>query len=141
MWPQTFPKSLLAGYAHHLLGETLAARLKFKTARAWLDQRIALNPDDVGLQSPLGIAQAYLGHRDEALRAARRASELYSLEYDAFYGQFIIVDLAWIHTILGDLEAGREQMDILLNGPSWVSVEWLRLDPRWGEYQASIWMG
>jgi serine/threonine protein kinase/tetratricopeptide (TPR) repeat protein len=131
VWPQVFPKSLLAAYAHQLAGETELARENYEAARVFLEERLNENPDDVGLNGPLGVAYAGLGRSEDAIRAGLRSVELYPMSHDAFFGAFILQDLAWIYTMVGDFDSALDIFEAQLTIPSTTTVAWLELDPRW----------
>ncbi len=70
------PKSLLAGYAHRLLGEHEKSMQAYKSARVLLEAEVRQSPDDPRFHSSLRIAYAALGQKEEAVREGRKAVEL-----------------------------------------------------------------
>src|SRR5439155_13239392 len=74
---------------------------------------------------------AYLGEKDAALAEARRAAELVPESKDAFGGQEIAGGVAEVHAILGDHDRAIEILDGLLNRPSAVTVQGLKVNPSW----------
>jgi hypothetical protein len=74
---------------------------------------------------------AWLGERDAALVEAQRATELRPESKDAFGGPEITGGLAEVYTILGDNNRAIEILDGLLNRPSAVTVQGLRVNPIW----------
>jgi len=54
---------------------------------------------------------------------------------DAVYWIPYVLDLAFIHELNGDAGKSVKQLETLLSYPSWVSVPWLRMDPRWRSLQ------
>jgi len=114
----TYPKALLAGQAQRLLGDQEAARRSFEQAVEILERAAADGPDDPRLHSSLGLALSGLGLRDEALRAGELATRLSPVSADAIVGPFHLIDLAMIHTTLGDDEAALEIVEHLLSIPS-----------------------
>jgi serine/threonine-protein kinase len=79
----------------------------------------------------LGCAQALLGHRADAIRAADRLNELSPLSADAYDGADSLLGQAQILARAGEVERAVETLEQLLSIPSPVSVAWLRLDPCW----------
>jgi len=128
---EALPKALLAATIHSSSGETARARRGFETARRLLEAEVRAAPEDGRYHSSLGVACAGLGLREEALREGRRGVELLPMSKDAVYGIPHVIDLAHIHTLLGDTEDAVEQLELLLSRPGWISVTWLRMDPRW----------
>jgi tetratricopeptide (TPR) repeat protein len=125
------PKDLLKGLAYSLMEELELARGSFESARELLEAEVWRSPEDHRLHSALGITYAFLGLTDEAIREGRRATELYPLSKDAFYGLIPQEDLAFIYTTLGEHEAALELIESLLSVPSRISTPFLELDPRW----------
>ena len=125
------PNTLLAAFAHELLGETEQARQCYQAAREALEAEVARQPDDPRLHSSLGIALAALGRREQAVAEGRRATELLPRAKDGFYYLPFAIDLAQIYVMVGDHERAIEQLEYLLTNPSWISVRWLEIDPTW----------
>jgi len=125
------PKSLLAGYAHRLLGEREKSVRAYESAKILLEAEVRQWSDDPRFHSSLGIAYAALGRKEEAIREGKKAVELLPVAKDAFYGIPYVEDLAFIYTLTGETEAAVKQLDYLLSIPSWFSVPWLRMDPQW----------
>jgi tetratricopeptide (TPR) repeat protein len=125
------PNSLLAAYAHRLLGEQEKSREAYESARSLLEAEVKKYPDDPRYHSSLGIACAALGRKEEAIREGKKAVELLPVSEDAFYGLPYVEDLAFIYTLTGESEAALDRLDFLLSRPSWISVSWLQMDPQW----------
>jgi serine/threonine protein kinase/tetratricopeptide (TPR) repeat protein len=125
------PKSLLAAFADKLSGKQEKSLQEYESAKFLLEAEIRGSPDDPRYHSSLGIAYANLGRKEEAIREGRKAVELLPISRDAFYGIPYVEDLAFIYTITGEADAALERLDYLLSIPSWMSVAWLRMDPKW----------
>jgi len=87
--------------------------------------------DDNRIASSLGIANAYLGNRDEAIRLGKRGIDLFPIEKDAIIGPYRVTDMARIYTILGEYDAAMDQLEYLMSIPCMLSVAMLQLDQRW----------
>lgn len=125
------PTELLAGLAQLWLGERELADPHFELAVAKLQARVIDTPDSEKAFSSLGVALAALGRRDQALEAALRATEIVPLATDPWFAQVHIEDLAWVYTLLGDYDSALEQLEVLLEQPSRITIAFLKLDPRW----------
>ena len=66
------------GVIARLKGDETSARAAFMRARAQQEEEIRGHPDDVGLLVDLGLIDAGLGRKEEALNEGRRAMELVS---------------------------------------------------------------
>ena len=126
-----FPIDLLRGEAQSLLGEHDLARRSFEAARRTLEKLVSENPDEERYQSSLGIACAALGLREEALKAAKRGTELMPPSKDAMKANLRIEHLALVQTMVGQQNEAIDGLDFLLSRPSLMSAQVLRLDPRW----------
>jgi len=71
-----------------------------------------------------------LGVAELAIREGERGVELLPLSKDGMYGVPCLIDLASIHSMLGNEEEALSRVEELLAIPSWISVAWLRADPR-----------
>ncbi|MFB0565995.1 MAG: protein kinase [Candidatus Aminicenantaceae bacterium] len=125
------PKSMLSAFAYELLNEPRLARRDYESAQLSLEAEIKKWPEDPRLHSSLGIVYAHLGRKENAIQMGKRAVELFPVSRDAVYGIPYAIDLAFIYTTLGEYEEALTQIEYLLSKPSWVSVSWLRHDPRW----------
>jgi serine/threonine-protein kinase len=130
-WLFSLPKSLLLAYAYALLGETTLAERAYESASTELEVRVLQNSDDPRLRSALGLAYAGLGRKAEALTEGKRATEIWSLSKDTYFGSTYLENLANIYTMAGDLDNAVKEVEHLLSIPSRVSVPLLQLDPRW----------
>jgi serine/threonine-protein kinase len=79
----------------------------------------------------LGLIDASLGRKEEALREGRRAVELLPIEKDQVGGNVMIKYLAMIAAWLGEKDLAYEQLDIALRRPSDLSYGQLKLMPFW----------
>jgi len=79
----------------------------------------------------LGLIDAGLGRREEALREGRRAVELLPVERDAINGSLMVEYLAMIAAWVGDKDLACEQLARVTRPPSTVSYGQLKLLPYW----------
>src|SRR5437879_8168850 len=59
-----------------LKGDTVVARAAFTKVRTKLEEELRIHPDNMDLLSDLGLIDAALGRKEEALSEGRRAMEL-----------------------------------------------------------------
>jgi serine/threonine-protein kinase len=107
------------------------ARAAFTAARAEQEKLVGARPDDAGALCVLGLIDAALGRKEEALREGRRAVDLLPVEKDARSGSFIIVVLAKIAAWVGDKDLACEQLAAAIRHSSYLSYGELKLLPWW----------
>ena len=86
----------IEGLIARMTKDDAKARAAFTAARAEQEKLVQAHPDDAGALCVLGLIDAALGRKEEALREGRRAVELLPVEKDAINGRRIIVYLATI---------------------------------------------
>jgi hypothetical protein len=79
----------------------------------------------------LGLIDAGLGRKDEALREGRRAVELLPVEKNALDGNMMVKYLAMIAAWVGDKDLACEQLASAIRRPSDLSYGQLKLLPYW----------
>jgi len=121
-------------------GEGLIARMTkddakahaaFTAAREDQEKLVRDRPDDAGALCVLGLIDAALGRKEDALREGRRAIELLPVERDAINGMRMIVCLARIAAWVGDNNLACEQLARASRLPGGVSYGELKLLPWW----------
>ena len=95
------------GVVAHLQGDETSARAAFMRARAQQEEEIRRQPNDVSLLSDLGLIDAALGRKEEALNEGRRAVEL-AVSVEAKNPQlgYVKICFAIICTWTGERELG-----------------------------------
>jgi hypothetical protein len=86
------------------------ARLSFTAARAEQEKLVGTHPDDAGAISVLGLIDAALGRKEDALREGRRAVELLPVEKDVLNGTRMVAGLARIAASVGDKDLACEHL-------------------------------
>ncbi len=127
MW--TKPKSMMEAMIYDFMGKPNLASSRYQAALVLLQTEVEKWPEDPRYHSALGIVYASLGHEKEALREGRKAVELLPISKDAAYGLPFAEDLALIYLIIGDEDAALDQIEMLFTIPSWMSVDWLKVNP------------
>src|SRR5881227_2606514 len=84
------------GVVARLKGDETSARAAFMRARAQQEEEIGRHPDDVSLLAELGLIDAALGRKEEALSEGRRAMELARSVKDGFTEPLTKIDFAII---------------------------------------------
>jgi TolB-like protein/Tfp pilus assembly protein PilF len=107
------------------------ARSAFTAARAEQAKIVQAQPNFGPPWCVLGLIDAALGRKEEALREGRRAVELLPVEKDAIRGPAVIKYLAMIAAWAGDKDLACQQLAIIVRPPSPVTYGQLKLLPFW----------
>ena len=119
------------GVAQKGLGNDAAARTAFLKAKGILEEQLKQKPDNADLHIQLAKVLAWLGEKDAAIAEAQRAMDLRPESKDAFEGPITTESVAEVYAILGENARAIELLRGLLNRPSEVTVQLLRVDPIW----------
>jgi serine/threonine protein kinase/Tfp pilus assembly protein PilF len=126
-----FPRAWCEGKVAQLKGDKAAARAAFTNARTEALKLVAEKPDYAEGLCVLGMADAALGNKEDAIREGRRAVELLAVTKDAIAGARLVQYLALIYAWTGEKDLAFEQLAIAARMPNYLSYGELRLDPRW----------
>jgi serine/threonine-protein kinase len=107
------------------------AHAAFATARDQQLQAVQVQPEYAPAICTLGLIDAALGRKEEALREGRRAVELLPVAKDAINGVHMIEYLAIIAAWTGEKDLAFEQLTIAARLPSRVNYGHLKLHPFW----------
>src|SRR6266403_4062668 len=124
------------GVVARLKGDAAAARAAFMTARTQLEEEIRVHADDGRLLSRLGLIDAALGRKQEALSEGRRALEVAPIAQEAMFGGCpnevcVATDFAMICAWAGETELALERLEAVTKIPGGPSYGDLRLNPMW----------
>ena len=107
------------------------ARSAFIAARAEQENTVRNRPNYGPAIYMLGLIDAGLGRKEEALHEGRRAIELLPLQKDAMNGAHMIEHFAMIAAWIGEKDLACEQLAVALSRPSRLSYGVLKLLPFW----------
>ena len=132
-YENSFPYShaFFEGLVARLRGDLLAAREAFTRARAELENILRQQPSYAEGLSMLGLIDAGLGDREQAVHEARRAAELLPVTKDSINGSIIIEQSALTHAWLGENDLALAELDTAARLPGRVSYGYLKLHPIW----------
>jgi serine/threonine protein kinase/Tfp pilus assembly protein PilF len=126
-----FNRPFVEGVIARMTNDSDNARVAFTAARAAQEKMVQAQPDYGPPLCVLGLIDAALGRKEEALREGRRAVELLSVEKDAINGPRMIAYLAMIAAWVGDKDLACEQLAIAIHPPAPISYGELKLLPFW----------
>jgi len=124
-------RPFVQGMIARTMNDDEQAQLAFAAARAEQEKVVETQPNYAPALSVLGLIDAGLGRREEALREGRRAVELLPVEKDALVGPTMIKYLAMIAAWIGDKDLACDQLARASRLPGGVSYGELRLLPYW----------
>src|SRR5438105_2033511 len=125
------PRSFFAGLAARARSDATGAETAFTAARIEIEKVMREQPDYAQALSVLGMSDAALGHREDAIREGRRAVELLSVTKDAMAGRAVLTNLAIIYAWTGERDFALKQLEDLLPNYGLLSYGQLRLHPFW----------
>jgi serine/threonine-protein kinase len=126
-----FSRSFRAGLIARMTKDEGKARSAFTVARTEQAKIVQAQPNDSRALCALGLIDAALGHKEDALREGRRAVELLPVEKDPVIGVNLVVHLAMIAAWVGDKDIAFGQLDRSIHLPSPLSYGGLKLFPWW----------
>jgi serine/threonine-protein kinase len=109
----------------------VAAEAAFTSTRSEAAKLIADQPNYAEGLCVLGMADAALGDKEDAIREGRRAVELLPVTKDSIIGAVLLKNLALIYAWTGEKDAAFEQLRIAAKMPGVLSYGELRLHPKW----------
>jgi TolB-like protein/Tfp pilus assembly protein PilF len=129
-----FPRAFVEGDIARMANDEQKAQLAFSAARAEQEKTVQAQPDYGPAWSVLGVIDAALGRKEDALREGRRAVELLPVERDSVNGLHMIEHLAMIAAWVGEKDLACEQLAKAIRYPMYpsdVSYGELKLMPKW----------
>jgi TolB-like protein/class 3 adenylate cyclase len=124
-------RPLMEGVIARITKDEGAARAAFMAARVEQEKAVRSEPNYGPSLCALGLIDAALGRKEEALGEGRHAVELLPVAKDAINGPLMIEYLAMIAAWVGDKDLACEQLGIAIRPPSTVSYGQLKLLPFW----------
>jgi serine/threonine-protein kinase len=126
-----FPNAWGDGLVGRMRGDQRAAHDAFTKARAELEKMLRDQPDYAEAICALGVVDAALGNKEDAIREGRRAVELMPVSKNAIEGALLIKYLAAIYAWMGEKDRALKRLDKAVHLPGYLSYGQLRLDPIW----------
>jgi serine/threonine-protein kinase len=124
-------RRLMEGVIARMTNDDETARLAFTAARAEQEKAVQAQPNYAPPLCVLGLIDAGLGRKEEALREGWRAVELLPVEKDAINGPLMIEYLAMIAAWVGEKDLACEKLAVAIRPPSTISYGQLKLLPFW----------
>ena len=125
------PREYCIGRTAWLFGDKELARTSLTAARGIFERTTQEQPDYSQAWSYLGLTDAMLGRREDAVREGKRACEILPYTKDSWIGPGWMTNLAAIYTWCGDKDAALEQLESTVKLPVGISYGELKQSPDW----------
>src|SRR6266699_1512130 len=132
--PVHYTRSFVEGIIARMTNDEHKGQSAFTAARAEQEKTVQAQADYGPAWCVLGVIDAALGRKEEALREGRRAVELLPVGKDPFNGMLMIKYLAMIAAWVGEKDLACEQIIIVVRSPTgglYLSYGELKLMPFW----------
>jgi serine/threonine protein kinase/tetratricopeptide (TPR) repeat protein len=127
-----FPNGWCQGLLARLRGDQSAARVAFNSARKELDQTVRNQPNYAAALCALGVVDAVIGNKEDAIREGERALELSPVNKNAIEGATLVRYLTIIYAWTGEKDRAIERLTETTQLPgSHISYGYLCLHPLW----------
>jgi TolB-like protein len=126
-----FRRDFWVAVVARIKGEATAANAAFTAARTNQEKVVSAQPDNGRVLAALGVIDAGLARKEDALREGRRAIELTPIAKNSLHGVVVLTDFAMICAWTGEQDAALEQLESLAETPGGPSYGDLRLSPIW----------
>ena len=124
-----FPRAWCEGLVAQMRGDKVTAHAAFSSTRDEAAKLVREQPAYAEAFCVLGMADAVLGHKEDAIREGRRAVELLPVTKDSITGSFLLQFLALIYAWTGEKDQALEQLAVAARTPGYLSYGELRLHP------------
>src|SRR5438874_7517109 len=125
------PREWFVGLVARTFGNASAAQAAFTRARAIAAKKVEEQPDYSAAWSLLGMCDAGLGRKSDAISEGRRACDLLPITKDAMDGPSLLQNLAIIYAWVGEKDLALQAVEGLARTPAGVSYGELKLLPQW----------
>jgi len=127
-----FPNGWCEGLVAWFRGDQSASRAALNNAREELGQTVRNQPDYAAALCALGVIDAVLGNKEDAIRQGERAVELSPVSKNAIEGATLVRYLAVTYAWAGEKDRAIDRLTEATHLPgSHISYGYLRLHPLW----------
>jgi serine/threonine protein kinase len=125
------PRAYWDGVIARYQGDSAKAKDAFTVARKEVEKIVEQQPDFAAAVSLLGMIDAGLERKQDALSEGQRACELLPVSKDAIDGVALAINLAQIYVWTGEKDRAIEQIAAVERVPNALSYGVLKLHPYW----------
>ncbi len=127
----SFPRSWYEGLIARGRGDEVEAMRAFGETEKIVRAEVESWPDDGETQVMMGLVEAALGRKKEAMACGRRAIESLPISKDAYDGPALATNLAAIYAQVGEQDLAIELLASLVSVPNGPTPGLLRVEPEW----------
>ena len=120
---------LVQAQTRYLRGDSAGARAYADSAQQGFANTLKDAPDDPQSRALYGLSLAYLGHKDDAIRAGEEASTLLPMAKDRLFGGYVEHVLVRIYILAHEPELALDHLERLIERGYTLSPGWLKIDP------------
>src|SRR5262249_23977568 len=109
-----YPRAWFEAMIARAKGDSARANAAFATARAILEQRLAVKPEDARTIAVLAQVDANLGYKELAIQEAKHAVDLMPVSKDIYDGALVLEGLAQVYTWTNEPDSAIELLQKLV---------------------------
>jgi serine/threonine-protein kinase len=125
------PREWYVGYTARIFDRPETARIAFAATQTILEKQLRERPDNGLTWAFLGRVRAALGEKQEAIKAGKRACEVWPLSREPGWGLRTLRYLAMIYAWVGEKDLALQQLSFCVEQPSFLEYGELKLSPDW----------
>jgi eukaryotic-like serine/threonine-protein kinase len=115
--------------AYAVKGDAANIRNYAEEARKTYEEQLRVAPNDAQRHVLLGLALAYLGQKEAAVREGELGVALDPVSKDTYIGPYLQHQLVRIYILVGEPAKALDQLEPLLKISYLLSPDWLKIDP------------
>ena len=128
---------IVRAQTYALRGDMARARVFADTARIAFAEQLREAPNDPQRHILLGLALAYLGRKQDAIREGERGVALKPIAYDAVNGPYYQHQLVRIYMVVNEPDKALDLLEPLVKIPYYLTPRWLKIDPNFASLRSN----
>ena len=133
-----FPRAWCEGRVALLRGDVASAREAFERAKKEIKGIVLEQPNYAQALCGIGMIDAALGNKEEAIREGKQAVKLLPVTTDSIEGSQLMQYLSAIYAWTGQSDLALEELRALTAIPGYLSYGSLKLDPLWDPLRGDL---
>jgi serine/threonine-protein kinase len=128
---------IVRAQTYALRGDMARARVFADTARIAFAEQLRGAPDDPQRHLLLGLALAYLGRKEDAIREGERGVAFKPIAKNQVSGTYCQHQLVRVYIVVNEPEKALDLLEPLLAMPYYLSPGWLKIDPNFASLRSN----